>query len=160
RPARPARPARPGGPDGAANAATQRELRVLHVITRLIVGGAQENTLLTAIGQHKTPGLRVTLLAGIDDGPEGNLHDRARAERVALQLTPALVPPTAPWTDPKALARLVAFIRRGRYDVVHTHSSKAGIVGRIAAKAAGTPIVVHTLHSLVFGDHATPTQNA
>ena len=136
------------------------EIRILHVITRLIVGGAQENTLLTAIGQHRTPGFRVTLLAGIDDGPEGNLHDEARAAGVDLQLMRELVRPIAPLTDAIALAKLTAFCRRGRYHIVHTHSSKAGILGRVAARAAGVPIVVHTLHSLVFGEHATPTRNA
>jgi glycosyltransferase involved in cell wall biosynthesis len=133
---------------------------VLHIITRLIVGGAQENTLYTAIGQHRTPGLDVTLLSGIDNGPEGNLHDQARAAGVDLQLMPELVRPIAPATDALALAKLVAFIRRGRYDVVHTHSSKAGILGRIAARAARAPMIVHTLHSLVFGEHATALQNA
>jgi glycosyltransferase involved in cell wall biosynthesis len=136
------------------------ELRVLHVITRLIVGGAQENTLLTAIGQHRTPGFRVTLLAGIDDGPEGNLHDEARAAGVDLQLMRELVRPIAPLRDTITFAKLTAFCRRGRYDIVHTHSSKAGILGRLAARAAGVPIVVHTLHSLVFGEHATRFQNA
>ena len=137
-----------------------RELRVLHVITRLIVGGAQENTLLTAIGQHRTPGFRVTLLAGIDDGPEGNLHAEAREAGVDLQLMKELVRPIAPLTDTVALAKLTSFCRRGRYDIVHTHSSKAGILGRVAARAAGVPIIVHTLHSLVFGEHASATQNA
>jgi glycosyltransferase involved in cell wall biosynthesis len=136
------------------------DLRVLHVITRLIVGGAQENTLLTAIGQSRTSGFEVTLLAGIDDGPEGNLHDEARAAGVDLQLMRELVRPIAPATDVMALVKLAAFMRRGRYDIVHTHSSKAGILGRAAARAAGIPIVVHTLHSLVFGEHATPLQNA
>lgn len=130
------------------------ELRILHVITRLIVGGAQENTLLTAVGQSRSPGFTVTLLAGIDDGPEGNLHAEARAAGIDLHLMKELVRPIAPLTDAVALAKLIRFIRRGRYDVVHTHSSKAGILGRIAARAAGTPIVVHTLHGLVFGGHA------
>src|SRR4051794_11763746 len=115
-------------------------LRVLHIITRLIVGGAQENTLLTAIGQSRTPGMQVTLLSGIDDGPEGNLHARAYAEGVDLRLMPELVRPIAPLTDAVALAKVTAFIRRGKFDVVHTHSSKAGIIGRLAARAAGTPI--------------------
>src|SRR5262245_4419195 len=135
------------------------ELKILHVITRLIVGGAQENTLYTVIGQHRTPGFRVTLLSGIDDDAEDNLHDCAYAAGVDLQLMPELVRPITPATDALALAKLTAYIRRGRYDVVHTHSSKAGILGRLAARAAGTPIIVHTLHSLVFGEHATPMQN-
>jgi glycosyltransferase involved in cell wall biosynthesis len=138
----------------------ERNLRVLHVITRLIVGGAQENTLLTAIGQRNTPGIGVTLLCGIDEGPEGNLLDAARNAGVELHLMPELVRPISPLQDVTALIKLIAFIRRGRFDVVHTHSSKAGILGRLAAKATGTPIIVHTLHSLVFGEHATPRQNA
>jgi glycosyltransferase involved in cell wall biosynthesis len=137
-----------------------RDVRVLHVITRLIVGGAQENTLFTAEGQTRTPGMKVTLLAGVDDGPEGNLHDRARAQGVDLSLMDELVRPIAPRLDATALLRMVAFMRRGRFDIVHTHSSKAGILGRVAARLAGVPIVVHTLHSLVFGEHATARQNA
>src|ERR1700732_1642671 len=102
------------------------ELRILHIITRLIVGGAQENTLSTAIGQHRTPGFRVTLLCGVDDGPEGNLFDRAYAEGLDVRIMPELVRPIAPVTDAIALAKVTAFIRRGGYHVVHTHSSKAG----------------------------------
>ncbi len=55
--------------------------------------------------------------------------------------------------DLKALASLYRLIRRGRFDIVHTHSSKAGVLGRLAAWLAGTPIIVHTLHSLVFHDY-------
>jgi glycosyltransferase involved in cell wall biosynthesis len=137
-----------------------RDLRVLHVITRLIVGGAQENTLMTVIGQHRTPGIEVTLLAGIDNGPEGNLHDRAHEAGVDLQLTDDLIRPISPRVDPIALGRLVAFLRRGRYDVVHTHSAKAGILGRIAARLVGVPIVVHTVHGLSFGEYNTRWKNA
>src|SRR5262245_25290370 len=92
---------------GPGEAGEFRDLRVLHIITRLIVGGAQENTLFTVEGQTRTPGMQVTLLAGIDDGPEGNLHDRARAQGVDLQLMRELVRPIAPLTDAVGLARLV-----------------------------------------------------
>jgi glycosyltransferase involved in cell wall biosynthesis len=135
-------------------------LRVLHIITRLIVGGAQENTLYTAIGQHRTPGMEVTLLCGPDDGPEGSLEGRAREAGVDLRSMEDLVRPIAPVTDARALVKLAAFIRRGRYDVVHTHCSKAGILGRLAARAAGAPIIVHTLHGIIFGDHAKPWERA
>lgn len=139
--------------------AEPRPLRVLHIITRLVVGGAQENTLHTCIGQLHTPGMEVTLLCGPDDGPEGDLLGEARAAGVDVQMMKELIRPIRPVVDAVALARLTAFIRRGRYDVVHTHSSKAGILGRLAAVAARTPIIVHTQHGLVFGEHASRWQN-
>ncbi|MFZ5893969.1 MAG: glycosyltransferase family 4 protein [Myxococcota bacterium] len=139
---------------------SERELRVLHVITRLIVGGAQENTLLTAIGQHNTKGMKVALLTGYDFGPEGTIEDQARAAGIDMHHMREMVRPIAPATDAVALAKLTSFIRRGNFDVVHTHASKAGIIGRLAARAAGTPIIVHTLHGLIFGDHAKPWENA
>jgi glycosyltransferase involved in cell wall biosynthesis len=136
-----------------------RPVRVLHIITRLILGGAQENTLYTAIGQSRNPDFEVTLLAGIDTGPEGNLHERARAAGVNLVLMRSLIRPIRPLTDLRALIELYRFIRRGRYTIVHTHSSKAGILGRVAARMAGVPIVVHTLHSLVFHEYQASWKN-
>jgi glycosyltransferase involved in cell wall biosynthesis len=126
-----------------------RSLRVLHVITRLIVGGAQENTLLTAIGQRRL-GMEVTILAGPDPGPEGDLHEAARSAGIELHLVGSLVRRVHPALDLLALGRLYRFMRRGRFDVVHTHSSKAGILGRAAARLSGVPIVIHTLHGLAF----------
>jgi glycosyltransferase involved in cell wall biosynthesis len=136
-----------------------RPLRVLHVITRLIVGGAQENTLLTALGQHQR-GMEVTLLAGPDPGPEGDLHDDARKGGVTLHILPRLVRPIRPLNDGIALVQLYRFMRRGAFDVVHTHSSKAGILGRIAARLAGVDTVVHTLHGLAFHPYQAAWKNA
>ena len=136
-----------------------RPVRVLHVITRMILGGAQENTLLTVIGQQKDPRFRVTLLTGVGDGKEGDLHAEARAAGVDLVIMPSLVRPIRPGLDMKAFWELYRFIRRGKYDIVHTHSSKAGILGRVAARAAGVPVVVHTLHSLVFHEYQKAWQN-
>jgi glycosyltransferase involved in cell wall biosynthesis len=136
-----------------------RPLRVLHVITRLIVGGAQENTLLTAIGQRRL-GMEVTLLAGPDPGPEGDLHDAARKGGVELHILPRLVRPIRPLNDVIALFQIYRFMKRGAFDVVHTHSSKAGILGRIAARLAGVETVVHTLHGLVFHPYQAGWKNA
>lgn len=136
-----------------------RPVRVLHIITRMILGGAQENTLLTVIGQQKDPRFRVTLLTGVGDGKEGDLHAEARAAGVDLVIMPSLVRPIRPGLDMKAFWELYRFIRRGKYDIVHTHSSKAGILGRMAARAAGVPVVVHTLHSLVFHEYQKAWQN-
>lgn len=140
--------------------AQERKVRVLHVITRMIVGGAQENTLFTAALQTKNPRYDVTLLTGVDDGLEGDLHDAARAEGVRLVIEPLLVRPIRPLRDLRALLSLRRFMEDGRYDIVHTHSSKAGILGRMAAHRARVPIIVHTLHSLVFHEYEKAWKNA
>lgn len=126
--------------------------RVLHVITRLIVGGAQENTLLSVEGLDRLPEFEAVLATGLDRGPEGDLLDRAR-RTTRLEIVPELARDISPLADLRALWKLYRLIRRGRYHIVHTHSSKAGVLGRVAAWLAGTPIVVHTLHSLVFHEY-------
>jgi len=127
-------------------------IRVLHIITRLIVGGAQENTLLSVEGLDRLPEYEVTLVTGVDNGPEGDLLERAR-RTTRLVIVPELGRSINPLSDVVAFYKLYRVIRTGRYHIVHTHSSKAGVLGRLAAKLAGTPIVVHTLHSLVFHDY-------
>ena len=127
-------------------------IRVLHIITRLIVGGAQENTLLSVEGLDRLPEYEVTLVTGMDDGPEGDLLERAR-RTTRLVVVPELGRSISPLADLKAFWKLYRLIRKGRYQIVHTHSSKAGVLGRVAARLAGTPIIVHTLHSLVFHEY-------
>ena len=127
-------------------------VRVLHIITRLIVGGAQENTLLSVEGLDRLEEYEVVLVTGVDNGPEGDLLERAR-RTTRLVIVPELGRSINPLSDVAAFFKLYRLIRRGRYHIVHTHSSKAGVLGRLAARLAGTPIVVHTLHSLVFHDY-------
>lgn len=105
------------------------------------------------------PRYAVTLFSGIDEGPEGTLHAAARAAGVRLVLSRHLVRPIRPLADLAALVELTRFIRAGRFHVVHTHASKAGIVGRLAARLAGAPVVVHTLHSLVFHEYQSAFKN-
>jgi glycosyltransferase involved in cell wall biosynthesis len=124
-------------------------MHIAHVITRLIVGGAQENTLLTCEGLHAR-GHRVTLLSGPTTGPEGSLVERARRGGYEFIELPDLVRPVNPWLDARARRELAGEFRRLRPDLVHTHSSKAGIVGRFAASDARVPLVVHTVHGMSF----------
>lgn len=130
----------------------QKPLRVLHIITRMIVGGAQENTLLSVEGLDKMPEYDVWLMSGLDHGREGELLTRAR-ETTQLIIVPELGRAINPLSDIKAFWKLYCLIKKGRYHIVHTHSSKAGVLGRITAWLAGTPLIVHTLHSLVFHDY-------
>ena len=129
----------------------QGRIRVLHVITRLIVGGAQENTIDTC---HRLDRSRfeVDLLSGPQLGAEGELVSTVDRQRVGFMVLPSLVRELNPLKDLMALIGIWRVIRKRRYAIVHTHSSKAGILGRIAAKCAGVPVIVHTVHGWGFHD--------
>jgi glycosyltransferase involved in cell wall biosynthesis len=124
-------------------------MKITHIITRLILGGAQENTLLTCREQARL-GHEVVLLTGPPLGPEGSLLEAARREPFRTVLVPSLRRAVRPWTDLVAYNDLLKNLREERPDVVHTHSSKAGILGRRAARAAGVRCIVHTIHGLAF----------
>ena len=134
-------------------------MKIVHIITRLILGGAQENTLLTVEGLHHRHGDEVTLITGPAEGPEGDLFERADRAGLRVELMPELVRAVRPRVDYSAYRKLRAAIRRIGPDVVHTHSSKAGIVGRAAAWAERVPAVVHTIHGLPFGPSESPARN-
>ncbi len=124
-------------------------MRICHIITRLIIGGAQENTILTCEGLRGL-GHDVALLAGPETGSEGSLWPRAERGGYALERVDTLrrnVSPRLEWRCVRQLHRRLAEIRP---DIVHTHSSKAGVLGRIAARRAGVPIIVHTIHGMSF----------
>jgi len=127
----------------------RRPLRVLQVITRMIVGGAQETAMLTCALLDRER-FRCELLTGPQTGPEGELHTETRARGVTMHVEASLVRELHAVKDPLALLRLVLFLRRQRFDIVHTNCSKAGILGRIAARIAGVPVVVHTAHGWAF----------
>ena len=124
-------------------------MNICHVITRLIIGGAQENTVLTCAGLHER-GHRVTLLIGPETGPEGSLHEEARRGGYDMRIVPSMCRAVRPLADHRARREMAAMLREMRPDVVHTHSSKAGILGRLAARDAGVPIIVHTIHGMSF----------
>jgi glycosyltransferase involved in cell wall biosynthesis len=134
-------------------------MRIVHVITRLIIGGAQENTLLTVDRLHHHHGDDVTLITGPAEGPEGDLFDRARQRGLKVEVLPEMVRPIRPVTDLRAYWRLRRAFRRLRPEVVHTHSAKAGILGRAAAWHEQVPAVVHTVHGPSFGPFETPLRN-
>jgi glycosyltransferase involved in cell wall biosynthesis len=134
-------------------------MRIVHVITRLILGGAQENTVLTVDELHHRYHDDVTLVTGPAEGPEGDLFERARSRDLSVLVMPELVRPIRPWLDGKAYWRLRAVFKRLKPDVVHTHSSKAGILGRFAAWHERVPAIVHTIHGMPFGPFETPAKN-
>ncbi len=143
-------------------------IRVLHPITRLIIGGAQENTMLTAqLMNHADPyrgRYQVEVVSGPQTGPEGSLIEEVRARQVKLTIMPEMVRQISPANDGKALLNLRAMMRgadgKPAYEIVHTHSSKAGVLGRLAAKWVGVPVIVHTVHGWSFHDRMSPRKKA
>jgi glycosyltransferase involved in cell wall biosynthesis len=127
-------------------------MRVTHVITRLLVGGAQENTIASVLGLGQKPGLQVDLISGPTIGPEGSLESRFDQHPGVLRVLPSLVRPVHPVQDWMACRELRNLFIAERPSIVHTHSGKAGILGRLAAAAAGVPIIIHTIHGPSFGD--------
>jgi glycosyltransferase involved in cell wall biosynthesis len=125
-------------------------VRVVHVITRLIVGGAQENTVASVLGLRRR-GWEATLVSGPPTPGEGTLQPALAACPDGLTLLPSLVRPVHPWFDLRALRQLTRLFRRVQPDLVHTHSGKAGLLGRVAARRAGVPLIVHTVHGPSFG---------
>ena len=132
-------------------------MKICHVITRLIVGGAQENTIFTVNGLKKK-GYAVDLVSGPSEGPEGSLEDQVR--EINLIVIEEMVREINPFLDVKCFLKLVRLFRKNRYEIVHTHSAKAGILGRIAAKiACRKTAVIHTVHGLSFHEFQSPLMN-
>ncbi len=122
-------------------------VRVCHVITRLDLGGAQDNTL------HTVASLAAPFRASLVCGRGGMLDaEAARIADLDLTFVDDLVRPISPLRDARAVRRLVHVLRRLRPHIVHTHSSKAGILGRLAARIAGVPVRVHSIHGFGFND--------
>jgi len=129
-------------------------LKVLHVHTRMIRGGADENTLFTVNGLDPRR-FQVTLAVG--GGSEPSMLGKIGPHVEVLEV-PELVRDISPRNDMAAFNKLRRHMRDKRYDIVHTHTAKGGILGRFAARAAGVPIIVHTLHGSTFHSALDPVQ--
>jgi glycosyltransferase involved in cell wall biosynthesis len=134
--------------------------KVIHLITRLDNGGSAQNTLLTAI-RHDRARFEPLVVVG-DTGPWNDQGGRRAAEDncrrlekagVRWQMLPSLGRSIQPLRDVSTLWSLVRLFRQERPHVVHTHTSKAGVLGRLAAWLARVPVVVHTPHGHVFYGH-------
>lgn len=128
-----------------------RRLKVLHLITRMIVGGAEWNTLYTVRlldRQRYEP----MLACGSQTGAEGNLLELepAKTSGVPVWIIPNLIRKPDPLRDLKALKELVRLFKEIRPDILHTHESKAGVLGRLAGRLAKVPCIVHTVHGFSF----------
>ncbi|MBN1126766.1 MAG: glycosyltransferase family 4 protein [Sedimentisphaerales bacterium] len=125
-------------------------MKIVHIITRLILGGAQENTLITCKGLAQR-GHEVTLITGPAIGPEGELFEQARGQGFEIIVQDRLIRPIRPINDILAYFELKKLLTGLQPDIVHTHSAKAGILGRYAGAAIRPrPKIIHTVHGLAF----------
>jgi len=133
-----------------------KKIKVAQVITRMIVGGAQENTLYTCRSLARDPRFEVTLITGPGLGPEGSLLEELRPdEDFKLVLLNQLRREINPIRDIFVFFQLFCFFRKNKFQVLHTHSSKAGILGRWSGWLAQIPVRLHTVHGWGFHDKQT-----
>ena len=125
-------------------------MKITHIITRLIVGGAQENTLLNVEGLARQFSDEVDLITGPPLGAEGSLLEDAEKRGIRLRVIPELRRNINPLRDTKAYLKILRELRDLKPDVVHTHSAKAGLLGRCAAAKRGTPVIIHTIHGSFY----------
>jgi glycosyltransferase involved in cell wall biosynthesis len=129
-------------------------LRVLRIITRLNIGGPAQHVLFLASGLKED--VETVLVTGTPDPAEGSMDDLAGDLGVIPLRLPHLKRQLAPLDDLRALWSLWRLCRRLKPDIVHTHTSKAGLLGRLAARLAGVPVVLHTFHGHVFHGYFGP----
>jgi glycosyltransferase involved in cell wall biosynthesis len=147
------RPTRAGG--------LTRPVRVLRVIARMNIGGPAYHVSLLS-GRMDPERYSTLLVHGELGAGEASFADLAEREGCNVASVPALKPPVRPAADLRAVRELVSIMRTFRPDIVHTHTAKAGTVGRLAARFAGRPrpLVVHTFHGHVLEGHFGPAATA
>lgn len=118
------------------------KMKILHIITSLDIGGASKNTIFSAAHQNKKNHSEIV------SGPTGkeNLVNEARKKGIKVKIIKGMSNRIRPLEFISAISSIKKYIEKNKFDVVHTHSSVAGILGRIAAKKAGVPVIVHTVH--------------
>jgi len=131
---------------------------VLHPITRLTLGGSSENTIASCVALNGA-GYDCLLATSFRESDAASLADARRRGCRVIDI-PALGREVAPLADLTALAQLVRLIRHERPAVVHTHTSKAGFVGRLAAVIARVPAVIHQPHGHIFYGYYGPRRTA
>jgi glycosyltransferase involved in cell wall biosynthesis len=122
-------------------------VKVLHIHTLPVISGSGLNTYLSMKGMNKA-----AYKADLACAPGGKLIDLVRGQGMNVIPFKNLVQPLHPVKDVLILIDLIRFLKKERYHIVHTHNSKAGFVGRLAAKLAGVPVIVHTVHGFAFHD--------
>jgi glycosyltransferase involved in cell wall biosynthesis len=142
-----------------ATAPAHQRVRVVRIIARLNIGGPAIHTVLATAGLDREQ-FETTLVAGRPGAAEGDMGYYADLHGVEIAEIPELGRDISPFDDVRALLKLVRLLRRLRPDIVHTHTAKAGTLGRVAALLARVPVRVHTFHGHVFDGYFSPWKTA
>ena len=133
-----------------------KAVKVVRIVTRLNIGGVTHHVANLMRGLDRTK-YEQQLVCGLEGVGEGSMRGHIQVQGVSPILIPQLV--GNPWlnvSDALAFAHILRLLRREQPTILHTHTSKAGLLGRIAAHITGVPIVVHTFHGLVLKGHYGP----
>ncbi len=130
----------------------RRKIKILQVVTELAIGGAQDHIIYLCDLLDKNK-FHVTMLSGTQSTSEKDCIDDVRRKNIHLIQLSQMTRQINPLQDLQAVLRMTVYIRRERFDIVHTNSSKAGILGRFAAKLAGVPVIIHTVHGWAHHDY-------
>ena len=125
----------------------KRKIKVAHIIARMITGGADENTLFTVQGLNKDR-YEVDLIMG--EQFDESVFNKVKNINFNIIQIKGLKWKLNYLYDPIVLIKFIKLMRKNRYDIVHTHTTKAGILGRVAAHLSGVPVIVHGLHGSTF----------
>jgi glycosyltransferase involved in cell wall biosynthesis len=123
-----------------------KSIRVLLVITRLTIGGDTNVVLDIASYLNSQPDFEAHMAVGPVPETEVDLTHLASERHIPIKIIPSLINRIDPWLNLRAIFELYTHIRQGKYDIVHTHSSVAGVIGRLAAFMARVPVIVHHVH--------------
>lgn len=132
-----------------------KKIKVIRIITRLNIGGPAIHTILLNEGLDKK-GFDTRLITGALDEDEGDMSYLAKEKGISVTVVPHLQRRVRPWLDVVALWKIYRIIKEERPDIVHTHTAKAGTIGRCAAIFNGVPVRLHTFHGHVFQDYFKP----
>src|SRR5258707_13089004 len=133
--------------------------RVVRLFSRLNIGGPSVHVILLTAGLREK-GYETRLIVGREAPSEGNLLDMARQKGIEVEQLAGLGREIRPFADLFTLWQLYGLIRECRPAIVHTHTAKAGVLGRLAARLAGVPVVVHTYHGHVLRHYFGPLRTA
>ncbi len=131
--------------------AQTKRTRILHLITQMPFGGAQDYMLLCVAGLDRS-----LYEIHIATAPDGNWLPRAREVADQVHYLPNMRRNLSPLNDLLTVRDIAQLLKSEPFDIVQTHSSKAGFLGRLAAKLAGVPIIIHTFHGFAFNDETFP----